>query len=49
MIPWMDCEDTVKEQMTMNMKCVPKAALDCRPVTDTICTTGWLISESFYP
>jgi len=39
MIPWMDCEDTVKEQMTMNMKCVPKAALDCRPVTDTICTT----------
>ena len=39
-IPWMDCEDTVKEQMTMNMTCEPKAALDCRPVTETLCTTG---------
>lgn len=39
-IPWMDCEQTVKEQMTMNMTCKPKASLECTPVTETKCTTG---------
>lgn len=45
-IPWMDCEETVKEQMTMNMTCVPKAAVKCVPITETLCTTvDW---QEFY-
>ena len=46
-IPWMDCEETVKEQMTMNMTCVPKAAVKCVPITETLCTTGQLFSYFF--
>jgi len=45
-IPWMDCEQTVKEQMVMNLTCEPKAALECKPVNEKHCTTvDW---QEFY-
>jgi len=38
-LPWMDCKQTIKEQITMNMTCTPKAALNCTHVTTKNCTT----------
>jgi len=38
-IPWMDCEEVVSSQMTMNMTCEPKAAVKCVPINETLCIT----------
>ena len=39
-IPWTDCEYINKTQSTSVMTCSPKSALECEPVSKTLCTTG---------
>jgi len=38
-VPWRDCEQTVKEQMTMNVTCKPGAALTCKTINEELCVT----------
>jgi len=37
-IPWMDCVDDTKTQMTSKMTCEPKSAVSCVPQTTEMCT-----------
>merc|ERR1739848_412985 len=41
-IPWMDCVDDIKTQMTSKMTCEPKSTVSCSPQTTEMCVTvGW--------
>ena len=42
-IPWNDCEETYKSQMTSKMTCKPSGAVECTPIHARRCTTGKLI------
>merc|ERR1739847_36129 len=37
-IPWMDCVDEMKTQMTSKMTCEPKSTVSCSPQTTELCT-----------
>ena len=39
-VPWRDCEQTIKEQMSMNVTCTPGAALTCKTINEELCVTG---------
>ena len=38
-IPWNDCVDIFKTQMTSKMTCKPKSAVECSPISSRLCTT----------
>merc|ERR1711936_597039 len=38
-IPYMTCKEKEEETMTMKSTCVAKAAVECFPTTETLCTT----------
>ena len=39
-IPWMDCVDDMKTQMTSKMTCEPKSTVSCSPQTTEMCVRG---------
>ena len=39
-IPWMDCVDDIKTQMTSKMTCEPKSTVSCSPQTSEVCDIG---------
>ena len=46
-IPWTDCVDDTKTQMTSRMTCEPKSTVSCTPQTSQLCTRGknWTILD----